>query len=101
VAPEARQDILDYRPAEPAAFGLQAGAKNLVQASKAESSTGSASEMDVDSSDTGMGLTPSDTSVVLASLAHAAMRWTPAQCSARRPSSVFSTAWGPGAACAA
>jgi hypothetical protein len=30
VAPEARQDVLDYRPAEPAAFDLQAGAKDLV-----------------------------------------------------------------------
>jgi hypothetical protein len=35
MAPEARQDILDYHPAEPAALGLQAGAKNLVQASEA------------------------------------------------------------------
>jgi hypothetical protein len=35
VDPEARQDILDYRPAEPAALGLQVGAENLVQASKA------------------------------------------------------------------
>jgi hypothetical protein len=34
VAPEARQDILDYRPAEPTALGLQARTKNLVQASK-------------------------------------------------------------------
>jgi hypothetical protein len=38
--------------------------------------------MDVGSSNTGMGLTPSGTSVVLASPAHAAMRWTPARCSA-------------------
>jgi hypothetical protein len=45
--------------------------------SAAESSTGSASEMDVGSSDTGMGLIPSGTRVVLASSAHAAMRWTP------------------------
>jgi hypothetical protein len=35
VAPEACQDVLDHRPAEPAALGLQAGAKNLVQASEA------------------------------------------------------------------
>jgi hypothetical protein len=35
VASEARQDILDYRPAERAALGLQAGAKNLLQASEA------------------------------------------------------------------
>jgi hypothetical protein len=42
----------------------------------AESSTESASEMDVGSSDTEMGLIPSGTSVVLASPAHAAMRWT-------------------------
>jgi hypothetical protein len=35
MAPEARQDILDYRPVEPAALGLQAGAENLVQASEA------------------------------------------------------------------
>jgi hypothetical protein len=35
VALEARQDILDYRPAEPAALGLQAGVENLVQASEA------------------------------------------------------------------
>jgi hypothetical protein len=42
--------------------------------SAAESSNGSASEMDVGGSDTGMGLTPSGTSVVLASPAHAAMR---------------------------
>jgi hypothetical protein len=41
-----------------------------------ESSTGSASEIDVGSSDTGMGLIPSSTSAVLASPAHAAMRWT-------------------------
>jgi hypothetical protein len=34
VAPKARQDILDYRPTEPAALGLQAGTKNLVQASE-------------------------------------------------------------------
>jgi hypothetical protein len=50
---------------------------------------------------TGMGLTPSGTSDVLASPAHAAMRWTPAPCSAWRSSSVFfiaSTAWRPGAA---
>jgi hypothetical protein len=41
---------------------------------------------------------------VLASLAHAAMRWTPARCFAWRSSSAFfvaSIAWGPGAACAA
>jgi hypothetical protein len=53
--------------------------------------------MDVGSSYTGMGLTPSGTSVVLASLAHVAMRWTPTRCSAWRSSSVFfiaSTAWG-------
>jgi hypothetical protein len=43
-----------------------------------EYSTRSASEMDVGSSNTGMGLTPSGTSAVLASSAHAAMRWTPA-----------------------
>jgi hypothetical protein len=34
--------------------------------------------MDVGSSDTEMGLIPSSTRAVLASLAHAAMRWTPA-----------------------
>jgi hypothetical protein len=34
VAPEARQDVLNHRPAEPAALGLQAGAKDLVQASE-------------------------------------------------------------------
>jgi hypothetical protein len=34
MALEARQDILDHRPTEPTAFGLQAGAKNLVQASE-------------------------------------------------------------------
>jgi hypothetical protein len=45
--------------------------------------------MDVGSSDTGMGLTPSGTSVVLASPAHAAMCWTPARYSAWRSSSVF------------
>jgi hypothetical protein len=32
VAPEARQDVLYYRPTESAALGLQAGAKDLVQA---------------------------------------------------------------------
>jgi hypothetical protein len=48
----------------------------------AESSIGSASEVDVGSSDTGMWLIPSGTSVVLASPAHAVMRWTPSQCSA-------------------
>jgi hypothetical protein len=42
--------------------------------SAAESSTGSASEIDVGSSDTGMGLIPSGTSVVLTSPAHVAMR---------------------------
>jgi hypothetical protein len=47
-----------------------------------ESSTGSASVMVVGSSDTGMGLTPSGTSVVLTSPAHAAMRWTLTRCSA-------------------
>jgi hypothetical protein len=31
LAPEARRDVLDHRPTEPAALGLQAGAKNLVQ----------------------------------------------------------------------
>jgi hypothetical protein len=59
--------------------------------------------MDIGGSDTGMGLTPSGTSVVLASPAHAAMRWTPARCSDWRSSSVFfiaSTAWGADAACA-
>jgi hypothetical protein len=35
VASEARQDVLDHRPAEPTALGLQAGTKDLVQASKA------------------------------------------------------------------
>jgi hypothetical protein len=35
VAPEACQDVLDHRPIEPAALSLQAGAKNLVQASEA------------------------------------------------------------------
>ena len=35
MAPEARQDVLDHRPGEPTALGLQAGAKNLVQASEA------------------------------------------------------------------
>jgi hypothetical protein len=47
-----------------------------------ESSTRSASEIDIGSSDTGMGLITSGTSVVLTSSAHAAMRWTPARCSA-------------------
>jgi hypothetical protein len=42
--------------------------------SAAESSTGSASEMDVGNSDTKMGLVPSGTSAVLTSLAHAVMR---------------------------
>ena len=35
VAPEARQDVLDYRSTESAALGLQAGAQDLVQASEA------------------------------------------------------------------
>jgi hypothetical protein len=35
MAPEARQDVLDHRPAEPTALRLQAGAKDLVQASEA------------------------------------------------------------------
>jgi hypothetical protein len=35
VALEARQDVLYYRPTESAALGLQAGAKDLVQASEA------------------------------------------------------------------
>jgi hypothetical protein len=81
VAPEARQDILDYRPTEPVALGLQAGTKNLVQAS--ETVGGGVQhrermEIDVSSSDTRMGLIPSSTSAVLASPAHAAIRWTPA-----------------------
>ena len=67
-----------------------------------ESSTGSASEMDTDRFDTGMGLTLSGTSAELASSAHVAIRWTPVQCSARRSSRDFiaSTVWEPGAACA-
>jgi hypothetical protein len=40
----------------------------------AESSTGRASEIDAGGSDTGMGLIPSGTSVVLASPAHLAIR---------------------------
>jgi hypothetical protein len=87
--PEARQDILNHRSAELAAFCLQAGAEDLVQASEVESITGSASEIDVGSSDTGMGLIPSGTSAVLASPAHAAMRWTPVRCSAWRSSRAF------------
>jgi hypothetical protein len=47
-----------------------------------ESSTGSTSEIDVGSSDTGMGLIPSGTSVVLALPTHVAIRWTPVRCSA-------------------
>jgi hypothetical protein len=35
VAPEARQDVLYYRPAESATLSLQAGAKDLIQASEA------------------------------------------------------------------
>jgi hypothetical protein len=35
VAPEVRQDVLYYRLAESAALSLQAGAKNLIQASEA------------------------------------------------------------------
>jgi hypothetical protein len=35
VVPKARQDVLNHRLAEPAALGLQAGAKDLVQASEA------------------------------------------------------------------
>jgi hypothetical protein len=69
-----------------------------------ESSTGRASEIDAGSSDIGMGLIPSGTSVVLSSLAHSAMRWTPARCSVWRSSRAFlvaSTAWGPGVACTA
>jgi hypothetical protein len=61
---EARQDIFNHRPAELAALCLQVGPENLVQASRlsaAESSTGSTSEIDVGSSDTGMGLIPSGT----------------------------------------
>jgi hypothetical protein len=70
----------------------------------AESSIGSASEMDAGCSDIGMGLTPNGTSAVLASPAQAAMRRTPARCLAQRSSSVFfiaSTTWGPRAACVA
>jgi hypothetical protein len=44
--------------------------------------------MDTDYFDTGMGHTPSGTRAELASSAHAAIRWTPMRCSARR-SSVF------------
>jgi hypothetical protein len=57
-----------------------------------ESSTGSASEVDAEGPYTEMGLTPSGTSAVLASPAQAAMRWTPACCSAWRSSSVFFSA---------
>jgi hypothetical protein len=60
--------------------------------------------MDARGPDTGMGLTHSGTSAVLASPAQAAMHWTPVRCSAWRSSSVFfsaATAWGPRAACAA
>jgi hypothetical protein len=35
VAPEARQDVLYYHPVESVALSLQAGAKDLVQASEA------------------------------------------------------------------
>jgi hypothetical protein len=35
MAPEARQDVLDHRPTELATLCLQAGSKDLVQASKA------------------------------------------------------------------
>jgi hypothetical protein len=58
-----------------------------------------ASEIDVGSSDTRMGLIPSGTSVVLASPAHEAIRWTLARCSAWRSSRAFLVAliaWGPG-----
>jgi hypothetical protein len=37
VAPEARQDILYYRPAESVALSLQTGAKDLIQVSEAVS----------------------------------------------------------------
>jgi hypothetical protein len=60
--------------------------------------------MDVGGPGTGMGLTPSGTSAMLASPAQAAMRRTSARYSVWRSSSVFfitSTAWGPDAACAA
>jgi hypothetical protein len=69
----------------------------------AESSTGRASEIDTGGSNTGMGLIPSGTSVVLASSAYSAMRWTLVQCSAWRSSRAFlvaSIAWGPDATCA-
>jgi hypothetical protein len=35
MAPEARQDVLYYRPAESAALTLQAGTEDLIQESKA------------------------------------------------------------------
>jgi hypothetical protein len=77
VAPEARQDVLDGRPAESAALGLQAGAKNLIQTSEAVSSGiqyWSASEMDAGRTNAWMGLIPNGTSDVLASPAQAVMR---------------------------
>ena len=104
MTPEARQDVFNHRPVELVALYLQAGLEDLVQVPEPKSSNESTSEIDVGSSDTRMGLIPSGTSVVLASPAHAAMRWTPARCSAWRSSRAFlvaSIAWGPGAACAA
>jgi hypothetical protein len=92
VAPEACQDVFYCRPAKSAALGLQAGAKNLIQTSKAVSSGIQYRERVGDGRRplrAGMGLTPNGTNVVLASPAQAAMRWAPARCSARRSSSVF------------
>jgi hypothetical protein len=107
VAPEACQYVLDCRPAESVALGLQAGAKNLIQASEVVSSGIQYRERVGDGRRLHQcrdGTHPNSTSVMLASPAQAAMRWAPACCSARRSSSVFlitSTAWGPEAVCVA
>jgi hypothetical protein len=76
VAPEACQDVLYRRPAESAALGLQAGAKNLIQTSEALGSGIQYREHVGDGRwphQRWDGTHPKGTSVVLASPAQAAM----------------------------
>jgi hypothetical protein len=92
VAPEACQDVFYCQPAKSATLGLQVGAKNLIQTSKAVSSRIQYRERVGDgrrSHQCRDGAHPNGTNIVLASPAQAAMRWAPARCSARRSSSVF------------
>jgi hypothetical protein len=92
MAPETRQDVLYHRSAESAALNLQAGAKDLIQASEAVSS-GIQHRERIGNGHRLLwhwdGAHPSGTRAELASSAHAVIRWTPMRCSAWRSSSVF------------